>query len=488
MYFSALLCELWTSLMFAGSEPPAGTPRCNSAAFGALFGLAAAALCVSMRDFAIDDALISVRYARNIASGIGHRFNAGDIVSDGITPLPWAWMLAPLAHADALTVLSRVRFLAAVGCIATFAAVGHAIGRSATFRVRLGALALAAVTAAPPAYAMSGMETWASGGLLTLAALMRHRPLSAAAIVGLAAAFRPEAIGFALVFALVLGFRAERPLSVLGYLLLASLPFIVTSVVRYSVWGTAMPLAAIAKPSSPSLGFHYAVAGVLSSGVLIASAAPFAIARAPRATKALAFAIAAHFLCITIAGGDWMPLFRLWAPVLPLAPLLFVELASTCSKRIMWARFALALLLAVGLGGRAAMVHRSLLPARLAAIAQATPLLRGERVATIDIGWVSAATDGYIFDMAGVTNPPVAALPGGHTSKRVSLAMLRDHDVTRVLLWASAAPVSLERWHDATFPRHAEQRLSHELAQWKASAWVPMGNVGGYVLLEPRSQ
>ncbi len=483
MYFSALICELWTRLIFAGSELPTDASRRDSVAFAAIFGVVAAALCALMQDFAIDDAFISVRYARNLASGVGYRFNPMEDVTDGVTPLPWAWMLRPLAHADALTVLGRVRLLGMLGYVATLAAVGFRVGQTATHRHRLGALVLTAVTAGPAAYAMSGMETWVATGLIVVAALMRQRPLVAAAVAGLAAAFRPEAIGFALVFSLVLGFRAERPLAVLPHLSLSSLPFVVAALVRVSVWGTAMPLAAVAKPSSPGLGLSYAVAGVLSTGVLLASLAPFTIVRAPKATQALAFGIAAHFLCITFAGGDWMPLFRLWVPVLPLAPLLFVELAPACLTWLLWIRFAVALALGVVLGGRAAWHHRSLMPARTAAITQVAPLLRGERVATIDIGWVSGATDGYIFDMAGVTNPPVAALPGGHTSKRVSLAMLRDHDVTRVLLWATAAPVSLERWDQATFPRHAEKRLSHELASWKASAWVPMGNVGGYVLL-----
>ena len=66
---------------------------------------AALGLALWMRGFTIDDALISVRYARHLASGVGYRFNAGGPSTDGVTPLPWPFVLAPFAHAPALVVL-----------------------------------------------------------------------------------------------------------------------------------------------------------------------------------------------------------------------------------------------------------------------------------------------------------------------------------------------------------------------------------------------
>ncbi len=483
MYFSALLCELWTTLMFAGSALAVARERRNTLCFAALFGIVGVALCLLMKDFAIDDSLISVRYARNLASGIGYRFNAGDPSTDGVTPLPWAFMLAPLARADALSVLHRARFLGGVIYVVTLSAVGWQVGKRETLAMKVAAFALAGVSAAPAAYAMSGMETSVAMGFVTLAVLFRERPLLAATYAGLAVAFRPEAAGFAVAFSLVLGFEVEKPIVVVRHLGLSLLPLIVTSIVRYSVWGVAIPLAAIAKPSSPSLGFTYAGAGVLSTGVLVVACAPIALMRAHRKTQALAVGLVAHFMCIALAGGDWMPLARLWVPVLLVVPLLFLEVALTSAPWSLWFRWTLAMALAIGFGGRGILLHRVLLPARLSAIAQATSLLRGQRVAAVDVGWVSAATEGYIFDMAGVTNPLVASLPGGHTSKRISGRMLRDRDITRVLLWASDKPPSLERWKEATFPRHAERRLAYDLESWPASAWVPIGSRGGYILL-----
>src|SRR5580658_10079064 len=83
--------------------------------------LAALVPAIFMWGFTVDDALISVRYARHVASGVGWRFNAGGPATDGVTPLPWPVMLAPLAGADALTVLGRAKGLGllvwgAAGC------------------------------------------------------------------------------------------------------------------------------------------------------------------------------------------------------------------------------------------------------------------------------------------------------------------------------------------------------------------------------------
>jgi hypothetical protein len=52
-------------------------------------------------------------------------------------------------------------------------------------------------------------------------------------------------------------------------------------------------------------------------------------------------------------------------------------------------------------------------------------------VAALDVGWVSAATDATIVDLAGLTDSSIAVLPGGHTSKRIDAPFLlaRDPDV-----------------------------------------------------------
>src|SRR5271155_2670734 len=91
---------------------------------------AAAALipALFMWGFTVDDALISVRYARHLLGGVGWRFDAAGAASDGVTPLPWPLVLAPLAEGSALEVLARAKALGLVAWTATGAALGWAMG------------------------------------------------------------------------------------------------------------------------------------------------------------------------------------------------------------------------------------------------------------------------------------------------------------------------------------------------------------------------
>ncbi len=71
------------------------------AAWPALGALAALVPALWMWGFTVDDALIAIRYARHLNAGIGWRFNAHGPSTDGVTPLPWPALLAPLAWGDA---------------------------------------------------------------------------------------------------------------------------------------------------------------------------------------------------------------------------------------------------------------------------------------------------------------------------------------------------------------------------------------------------
>src|SRR5690606_35735574 len=66
---------------------------------------------VALRGFTVDDAFITARYAAHIASGIGYRFNAGGPVTDGVTPLGWAYVLAPLASGGPLAAWRAAKWL-----------------------------------------------------------------------------------------------------------------------------------------------------------------------------------------------------------------------------------------------------------------------------------------------------------------------------------------------------------------------------------------
>jgi hypothetical protein len=79
----------------------------------------------------------------------------------------------------------------------------------------------------------------------------------------------------------------------------------------------------------------------------------------------------------------------------------------------------------------------------------ARPVLEGaERVASLDVGWPTAASEATIIDLAGLTDPEIAALPGGHTSKHVDAAMLLARDPDLILLYFRRVDGEKEYWRD----------------------------------------
>jgi hypothetical protein len=114
------------------------------------------------------------------------------------------------------------------------------------------------------------------------------------------------------------------------------------------------------------------------------------------------------------------------------------------------------------------------------------------RVASLDVGWVSAATEADIVDLAGLTDPEIAALPGGHTSKRVDARFLLAREPDALLIYAPfGLPAGgIEAWPETVVQRAVEARLIREeviVQRFGAPAWLPLGARGaGYVLLRQR--
>jgi hypothetical protein len=89
-------------------------------------------------------------------------------------------------------------------------------------------------------------------------------------------------------------------------------------------------------------------------------------------------------------------------------------------------------------------------------IREARPLLASaRRIATLDVGWVGAATPAHIVDLAGVTDPTVARLPGGHTTKRLPDSFLESRDIDALVLLADDAGT----WPNHHFARAVEARI-----------------------------
>lgn len=441
--------------------------------------------------FSVDDAFISARVAHHLANGHGYRFNAEGPIVDAVTPLGWALLLAPFARSSVTETLVAAQWLGAAAWVTAAGALGREWMRLGWHGLAVGALGLL-VNAPLAAWSVSGMET----GVVTALACVGVLPGTLAApALGLAAALRPELAPWAAAIAVGRGaweggsrsprarlFRAARGLAwVAGGCVLVG-------VLRTHFFGHAYPLSLVAKPSDVQHGARYALGALLLSGppLLLATRV---LRRASVRTRIIAAALPAHVVSLIVAGGDWMPLYRLFVPVLPSLLLAAAELAQLKTAgpaRAVRLGAMLAVCAAVGitLGPSARAVGTQ----RGALIEAARPLLSRSRiVAALDVGWLGAATSASIVDLAGVTDPTIARLPGGHTTKRLPAGLLESRNVDALVLLAEAP--RLTDWPDLAFARGVEARIPGlaSIEQFQARALLPLrGTRQAYVLAQKR--
>lgn len=448
----------------------------------------AGAAMVALRGFTVDDALISARYAFHIANGHGARFNMSGAATDGVTPLVWPWLLAPMSKAGAVSGLAAAKWLGALGWLAAAGMLTLEIDRVAEHRIGWAHLSLIVVfgTPAVAAWAVSGMETGVAMALATGAVLCSRRPVAASALAGATALLRPEMVVWALIIGLASGFSririedAERklpsPLQWALHLGLALGPFAVMCSVRQWAFGAVAPLALRAKPSDLHHGLVYVAASAIVTGPVIAVLAPIAWRRLPSWPRWLLAAFAAHALVVIGVGGDWMPMSRLLVPVLPSLGLVFASLARHSSLPSVIARIALCV------AGQAFVVWRvgydaAQVGANRARLIQALgPRLQSDDVvASLDIGWVGASFDGTVVDLAGLTDPTIASLPGGHTTKAIPPMLLADKGVRKMVLLLPTGVSAEEAWNQGRFARGVETRMAQ--MSWTRENFVPYGVV-----------
>lgn len=483
------------------------------AALAALFAAAALVPALALRGFTVDDALITARYAAHIAGGHGYRLNVGGPVTDGVTPLGFAFLLAPFAGGGPLAALAAAKWIGAAAWTLAAAVLGLAVARAleATAEPRdrragedveqaagetesaeargevagargevagargevvtrrpasalaLVPLALVATSAPLGAWSVAGMET---GVVTALAALAAALPIlgwsrAAAVCAGVCAGLRPELFPWAATIGVGLfltlrgapGGAVRRP-----WLLVVPVvvPFAVAAVVRLAVFGRPAPLSVFAKAPDARLGLLYAAACALLAGPP-ALLAPLALARLRGFPRVLAAGVLVHLGAVALAGGDWMPLSRLVVPVLPSLALaaLFVAkeaaLAATAARLV--AAVAGQVFVLVHVGPAAARVGED----RLRVIEELRPALAPVRaVASLDIGWVGAATDAALIDLAGVTDPSIAALPGGHTTKQIPAGLLDARGAEALVLLLAPGERAAEPWTRSRFARGVE--------------------------------
>ncbi len=451
--------------------------------------------------YTVDDAFIVARYASRLARGLGYTMNDGP-ATDGITGPLWVvpgW-LASLVGLDPI-VAAKVLGLACAAAAAAIV-VAEVRRRAVGSRAVWTATALLALSATVGVWAVAGLETGAAMLATTVALVAAvRRPEPKGLVLGVAGALlawlRPEAVPGALVLA-GLAMRRDRRQGLVGMgLVLAGV--VSVAAFRLALFGTALPLSLSAKPADLGNGAGYVARGiVLALGAVGIVPAGVAVGQS-RSLRIPAALVLVHAAAVVLAGGDWMPGFRLLAPVLPAyAWLVGVGVSDLARRPRIGARgaWAVALLacaipaldLTAGiLGARAAGESRQRAGAALVEELRA----HAHVVALVDIGFVGYATELPVVDLAGVTDPSIGQLPGGHTDKPVDFALLAQRGVDAVVLHAVVEPrVEQGRLRSLVGAFGVEERLAMDERlgrTFRVSRVIQYGPAYWYVVLVPRS-
>jgi hypothetical protein len=183
--------------------------------------------------------------------------------------------------------------------------------------------------------------------------------------------------------------------------------------------------------------------------------------RGRAADRAIAAALVAHLLAVVLAGGDWMPGYRLLVPVLPLYALLAGVGVARARTRAAWALLGLACVVpALDLRMRIPELRdNEYTRARMIEVAHWLNG-RAHRVALVDIGLIGYASDLQIIDLAGLTDPRIAHLPGSHLSKRIAPRDLQARDPDAIVVHCADTPrISDERRLVACAAFEVERRV-----------------------------
>jgi hypothetical protein len=466
---------------------PSRPGRSRNPIWGSLLGIAVAIPASAwLWGFTVDDALIVARVAAHRAQGLGPRFNPLGPLTDAVTPLGYAPLLSLFGVGDVLETFVVAKWLGWLAWLAAAGLLGALIARAGERWQRFTPLGIVLLSAPLAAWTVSGMET----GLVTLlTTLGLFDGVLATLSLGVAAAWRPELAPFCVVLVGVRAFSTRSgPASVVLRFALLALPVAFVTLLRLSYFGRALPLSFYAKPSDFEHGLRYALGAFAFSGFpWLLLGTPRELAGLPRSVRPLFAALLGHFLALVLCGGDWMALYRLAVPALPCAALAAAHLAERAPPVRAALRFTLAaagaLLLAFGLGLRARRVGAD----RAQLIAEARSVFaHDQRIAALDVGWVGAARDAQIIDLAGVTDPEVAFFPGGHTSKRIPRAWLLAQRPTAIVLLLNDGVVR-DPFEHSWFSRAVEARVAHLAApEFKVRTTLSLGDGQKYVVLEPR--
>lgn len=298
------------------------------------------ALAAAYFDYTIDDAYISLRYARNVAAGEGFVFDAAAPPVEGYTNFLWVLLEAAFFVLPSPGDVVLYAKLAGIAWGLGAVAAAYLLARR-VFGAAAGVFAalFVAATGNFAFWAVAGLETTQYVCLVLLALFFTldaaggaGRAIIAALAWCVAALARPE--GFILGMAVLIlglvtaGGRRSRANFVLACLSLA-IAYGVYFAWRWQYFGTALPNTFYARGGITPRSFVARVRGVLP---FLAYAAPIAFLigrfgrfRQDRSARFLTVAAAVSLALAFVAKREWMPGFRY---ELPFAAFLLVSAAG----------------------------------------------------------------------------------------------------------------------------------------------------------------
>jgi tetratricopeptide (TPR) repeat protein len=420
-------------------------------------------------EFIQDDSFITFRFIRNFTSGSGLVFNKGEYV-EGYTSILWALVLAVPAKLGFNLVFSSRYIGVGFGLAAMYLLyrLSRHIAGSRPPGFSLIAAGLIAANGAVAYWSISGMETALFTFLLLLGVLLRLRERAGGitsawtpAVFVLLSLTRPEGMLFAgltVIFSLYEDIRKNRTLAVKRLALWSALylaPIAAYTLWRLSYYGYLFPNTFYAKAG---LSKEYFSAGLdylrmfsrnyMLGGLLLILPVAVLVRRKWQGDLVYIFSLLAIYTVYVVAvGGDVLPAFRFFIPVLPLIYLFVQESDYELYRWLegkMPALKQLAIVLSVVLGYltfsapfdylREAWMRENALVQKMAQTGKwikshSTP---GIVVAASTIGALSYYSEATLIDMLGLTDETIA-----HHPERVfgveSNWKERNYNVTYVL-------------------------------------------------------
>jgi arabinofuranosyltransferase len=298
--------------------------------------------------YTVDDAFISMRYARNLAEGHGLVYNPGERV-EGYSNLAWTLLLAVIEATSEAPETAVKTLGVALGALALVFVLLLALEATGSAAAAAACVLLVALNPFVAVWLVAGLETGLF--LFALCALAWAAAVRRPAVYGAAGALlcltRPEGAALVglLAVALVL---SERRLSLWPFLPLAAAAG--QLVFRLAYYGQWVPNTALVKVGGGWKQYEQGLLYLFEMfddwscllGLLALSLAPFLLGGRPAVRAALVLS-GAYVAFLVYSGGDYFALYRLAVPVMPLLTVVLAATALEAGRRLDLSRAATAL-------------------------------------------------------------------------------------------------------------------------------------------------